>query len=111
MGSTSADVNKGFGKPLQGQTSIELNHDGQHGRKKQTTGLEGTGASTSQDPGERQLPDQRGLEREEAVVSGTRGDKASRAAEEMNPESAETVSKEWKYEPSTKRDKGQQRRH
>ncbi|KAJ6078300.1 hypothetical protein N7467_008053 [Penicillium canescens] len=110
MGSTSADVHQGLGKPLQGQTNVELNHDGQHGRKKQTAGLEGVGAS-ARDPGiERRFPDQRGLEREEAGVSGTRGDKASRAAEEMVPESAETLSREWKYEPSTKRDKGQQRR-
>ncbi|KAJ5998127.1 hypothetical protein N7499_005494 [Penicillium canescens] len=111
MGSTSADVDQGLGKPLQGQTSVELRHDGQHGRKKQTAGLEGVGASAQDRDIERRFPDQRGLEREEADVSGTRGDKASRAAEEMVPESAETLSREWKYEPGTKRDKGQQRKH
>ncbi|KAJ5746872.1 uncharacterized protein N7511_008568 [Penicillium nucicola] len=112
MGSTSADVHQGFGKPLQGQTNVELKHDGQHGRKKQAAGLEGMGAS-NQDRGiERQFPDQRGLEREEAGVSGTRGNKIARAtAEEIEPESAETLSKEWKYESSTKRDKGQQSKH
>jgi hypothetical protein len=112
MGSTSADVHQGLGKPLQGQTNVELNHDGQHGRKKQSAGLEGMGASTQDRGIERQFPEQRGLEREEAGVSGTRGNKSARApAEEMQPESAETLDKEWKYESSTKRDKGQQNKH
>lgn len=40
LGATSADVDQGFGKPLQGQTNTELRHDGHHGRKKQSAGLE-----------------------------------------------------------------------
>ncbi|KAJ5161015.1 hypothetical protein N7492_006407 [Penicillium capsulatum] len=103
MGATSKDVNTGLGKPLQGQTGIELAHDGAHGRKKQPSGLEGVGASRENRGIERQFADQRGLEREEAHGSGTRGNKADRAAENMNPEPAETLDAEWKYEPSTKR--------
>ncbi|KAJ6111253.1 hypothetical protein N7486_003488 [Penicillium sp. IBT 16267x] len=103
MGATSQDVHTGMGKPLQGQTNIEVNHDGAHGRKKQTAGLEGVGA-TAPNHIERQFPDQRGIERDEAQP-GTRGDKADRAAENMMPEGAETLDAEWKYEPSTKRNK------
>lgn len=103
-GATSADVNTGFGKPLQGQTGVELAHDGAHGRKKQSAGLEGVGASTVDRSVERQFPSQRGLEKEEASTSGSRGNKADRAAENMDPEPAETMDKEWKYEPKTNRD-------
>lgn len=103
-GATSQDVYTGLGKPLQGQTGVELAHDGAHGRKKQSAGLEGVGASMQDRGLERQFPNQRGLEKEEASVSGTRGD-TGRAAEELNPEPAETLDKEWKYEPTTKRDK------
>jgi hypothetical protein len=112
VGSTSADVNQGLGKPLQGQTNTELRHDGQHGRTKQSSGLEGVGASAQNRGIERQFPEQRGLEKEEAVSSGTRGNKASRAgAEELDPESAETLDQEWGYDSRTKRDKGQQNKH
>lgn len=112
VGSSSADVDQGLGKPLQGQTNTEVRHDGQHGRKKQSAGLEGVGASVQDRGIERQFPDQRGLEREEAVSSGTRGNKAARAAaEEVEPESAETLEQEWSYDPRTKRDKGQQNKH
>jgi len=44
-GATSADVHTGLGHPGQGQTSNELRHDGQHGRKKDTPGTEGAGAT------------------------------------------------------------------
>lgn len=112
VGSTSADVDQGFGKPLQGQTNTEVRHDGQHGRKKQSSGLEGVGASVQDRGIERQFPDQRGLEKEEAVSSGTRGNKAARAAaEELEPESAEKLDNEWDYDSRTKRDKGQQNKH
>ncbi|KAJ5819024.1 hypothetical protein N7474_004615 [Penicillium riverlandense] len=87
MGSTSADVNRGMGKPMQGQTNTEIQHEGAHGRKKQPSGLEGVGA-TNEDRGiERQLPDQRGLEKEQNM-SGLRGNKAERAAEDMEPNTA-----------------------
>lgn len=45
MGATSADVNKGLGKPMTGQTSTEQRHGGEHHRKRQGAGLEGVGAN------------------------------------------------------------------
>ncbi|KAJ5167532.1 uncharacterized protein N7482_006313 [Penicillium canariense] len=104
MGATSADVHTGMGKPLQGQTNVELAHDGAHGRKKQPAGLEGVGASREDHGMERKLPDQRGYEKEQ-TQSGRRGNKGERAAEDMEPEPAETLDKEWNYEPTTKRNK------
>ncbi|CRG91898.1 hypothetical protein PISL3812_08952 [Talaromyces islandicus] len=47
-GATSADVNKGWGKPMNGQTSNELRHDGEHHRKHHGSGFEGVGATGSQ---------------------------------------------------------------
>lgn len=44
-GATSRDVHQGLGHPGQGQTSTEIRHDGQHGRKRDGAGLEGVGAS------------------------------------------------------------------
>ncbi|MCJ1469109.1 hypothetical protein MMC07_007742 [Pseudocyphellaria aurata] len=47
-GATSADVHTGLGKPLQGQTSTEVRHEGQHHRENpggHGAGLVGTGAS------------------------------------------------------------------
>ncbi|CAG8247774.1 unnamed protein product [Penicillium nalgiovense] len=64
MGATSGDVNRGLGRPMQGQTNIELNHDGQHGRKKDETRLEGIGAVVQDRYIKRRHGDQRGLERE-----------------------------------------------
>ncbi len=43
-GATSADVNKGLGKPMQGETSREERHDGQQKRKRQGHGVMGVGA-------------------------------------------------------------------
>lgn len=100
-GSTSADLHTGLGKPMGGQTSAELAHDGAHGRKKQSSGLEGVGSSMDDRSIERQLPNQRGMEREQDF-SGQRGNKADRSAANMRPEPAETLDAEWKYEPSTK---------
>ncbi|PWY95280.1 hypothetical protein BO94DRAFT_484006, partial [Aspergillus sclerotioniger CBS 115572] len=101
MGATSQDVHTGLGHPGSGQTSNELRHDGQHGRKGQSAGLQQVGAQESE-KFERQIPSQRGLERDEARP-GQRGDKGALAAEDRNPEPAETAAAEWKYEPSTKR--------
>ncbi|KAJ5256581.1 hypothetical protein N7478_012685 [Penicillium angulare] len=103
-GATSQDVYAGFGKPLQGQSGVELAHDGAHGRKKQSAGLEGLGGSIQNRGVERTFPNQRGIEKEE-TASGTRGNKADRAAEDMEPEGAQTLDAEWKYEPSTNRNK------
>ncbi|EZF22191.1 hypothetical protein H112_04848 [Trichophyton rubrum D6] len=47
MGATSADVNKGMGKPLQGETRTEMRHGGEHHRKNPGSGLEGVGANTA----------------------------------------------------------------
>lgn len=102
-GATSSDVHTGWGKPLQGQTGVEQRHDGEHGRKKNASGLENVGSHREDRTGERKFAEQRGLEKEEATTSGTRGDKADRAAEHMRPEPAETLDAEWKYEPTTKR--------
>lgn len=44
-GATSADVNKGLGRLINGQTSSELHHDGQHTRSRQKLGLAKVGAS------------------------------------------------------------------
>lgn len=103
MGATSADVNTGFGKPLQGQTGIELAHDGQHGRKKQPAGLAGVGAFREDKGIERTFPSQRALEKEEGALAGSRGNKADRSVQDVPGETAETLDKEWKYEPKTKR--------
>jgi hypothetical protein len=101
MGSTSQDVHTGLGHPGSGQTSSELRHDGQSHRKHGGGGLEGVGASRL--PAyERDLPDQRGLEREQAR-GGQHGNKGTLGAEDIQPESAETLASEWKYEPGTKR--------
>ena len=35
QGATSADVHQGYGKPIQGQSSVEVRHDGSHGRSHQ----------------------------------------------------------------------------
>lgn len=86
MGTTSGNVDAGFGKPLQGQTSTEIHHDGQHGRNNPGSGLEGVGASEPH-RFERDMPTQRGYERDEAQ-SGRRGDKGALAAEDMDPEPA-----------------------
>ena len=81
-----------------------MRHNGAHGRKKESAGLEGVGAFRPDRGIERKLPDQRGIEKEDAQ-SGRHGNKPDRAAEDMNPEPAETLDAEWNYEPSTKRDK------
>jgi hypothetical protein len=40
-GATSADVNQGVGRPMQGESSKEMHHDGQPKRKKEREGLTG----------------------------------------------------------------------
>lgn len=85
-GATSQDVHRGLGHPGSGQTSTEVRHDGEHHRKRQSHGLETVGAHR-EDKFERVLPDQRGLEKEQNV-SGQRGNKGERAAEDMEPASA-----------------------
>ena len=48
QGSTSAEVHQGYGHPGAGQTSAELHHDGQSGRKKQQAGLAKVGAASAE---------------------------------------------------------------
>lgn len=102
MGPTSQQVHQGYGQPLSGQTSTEIRHGGQHGRKHESSGLEGVG-SYRQDQFERTMPEQRGLEREHAR-GGQHGDKGTSAAEDIPPQPAERLAQEWQYEPTTKRD-------
>ncbi|KGO74595.1 hypothetical protein PITC_002400 [Penicillium italicum] len=64
LGATSGDVNRGFGTPMQGQTHNEARHNGAHGRKKQTAGLEGVGSSMQERGSGGQFAGQRALERE-----------------------------------------------
>ncbi len=97
-GATSKDVHTGLGKPMQGETSAELRHDGQHGRKKEKLGLAGTGASEvgqggkQVDPHEPEFANQRGLDKEEAR-SGR--DKAGAPlASDRVPQSATDVARE-----------------
>ena len=47
-GATSLDVDQGLGKPLQGETSVEERHEGQHGRKHEKLGTERLGTSTTE---------------------------------------------------------------
>ncbi|EKG12645.1 hypothetical protein MPH_10234 [Macrophomina phaseolina MS6] len=105
-GTTSADVHTGLGHPGEGQTSVEQRHDGQHGRKKQGTGLVGVGANTigvngrdevnPHDPG---FASQRALDKD--VQTGTRGTVGGPAAEERLPESADRVAAEAPKDRST----------
>ncbi|KAM5469795.1 hypothetical protein MauCBS54593_004349 [Microsporum audouinii] len=44
-GASSADVDRGMGKPMQGETRTELKHEGEHHRKNRGSGLEGVGAN------------------------------------------------------------------
>ena len=88
-GATSADVYTGLGKPLQGQTSVEQRHEGQHHRKNpggHGAGLVGVGANTvqagNQNADERVQESQRALEREEGTEAGKRGDKTEVGAED-----------------------------
>lgn len=106
-GATSADVNRGYGKPMQGQTSNEMRHEGNHHRKHHGSGYEGHGATghpkhsegsigNSQKVDPRYTADQRALDRDEAPpgVTGQRGDKGTLGAEDIPPQPAETVARE-----------------
>ncbi|KAH9836013.1 hypothetical protein Tdes44962_MAKER01932 [Teratosphaeria destructans] len=91
-GATSGSVNTGLGKPIQGQTSSELHHDGQHHRKNPGTSLDGrkSGATgKTVDPHDPQFANQRALDKDEAVIG--RGNVGGPAAEEREPVSAEQV--------------------
>jgi len=94
VGSSSADVHTGLGKPIQGQTSQELRHDGGE-RSTGKGGAEGVGGSAGQstiDPHAPEMAGQRALDKDEATIG--RGGAAD-AQDRLN-ESAETVAKENK---------------
>ncbi|KAI9746791.1 MAG: hypothetical protein M1835_002414 [Candelina submexicana] len=89
---TSGSVHAGLGKPAEGQSSKELHHDGQSGRKKQSSGLHGVGASgaaatAGQEDG-RDLARQRALDKDDAVIGSSKGEVG---AEEQPPVSAEEL--------------------
>ncbi|KAH7128445.1 hypothetical protein B0J11DRAFT_271233 [Dendryphion nanum] len=95
-GATSADVHTGLGHPGQGQTSSELQHDGQHHRKKQGLGLAGLSnevgdGPTQLDPRAPDFANQRNLG---DVPSGQRGNVGGSSAQEREPETAETLARE-----------------
>ncbi|KAM0713573.1 hypothetical protein Q7P37_010535 [Cladosporium fusiforme] len=97
-GFTSGDVHAGLGKPIQGQTSNEIHHDGQAGRKNPGMGgAEGVGGSASQttiDPHAPEFAGQRALNNDNATIG--RGNVGGPAAEDRLPESANTVAQENK---------------
>ena len=76
-GATSADVNTGLGKPIQGQSSAEQHHDGQAHRKRQRHGLAGLTETENNDAKEN-------LEgvgvKEDRVVEGGTGRKGVKEA-------------------------------
>lgn len=84
-GATSGDVYAGLGKPVQGQSSAELEHNGYPHRKRPETGLVGVASgvyATDHRVDDGELPGQRALEKEEGVQAGKRGGKVGRAAED-----------------------------
>jgi F-box/leucine-rich repeat protein 7 len=80
-GATSADVNKGMGKPAVGQSSAEMRHEGHSHRKKEHAGIEGSGAGTSKS----------GMKRAEKIGEPARKTEGSANAEDRVPESAERM--------------------
>ncbi|KAE8355973.1 hypothetical protein BDV28DRAFT_145619 [Aspergillus coremiiformis] len=101
-----------------GSQAQNPNVERSHGKEsvKTTAAQTLTGATSQDNPGgglesvrasqkpsfERQIPGQRGIERDEAR-GGLRGDKGALAAEDRQPESAATLDAKWKYEPQTQR--------
>lgn len=78
-GATSGDVYTGLGKPVQGQSSAELEHNGYPHRKRPETGLVGVAGgvhATNHPVDEGVQPEQRALEKEEGEYAGKRGEKA-----------------------------------
>lgn len=91
-GATSQDVYQGYGKPMQGQESVELRHDGGHTSKHVGSGLAGVGAPNAGHDTVRA----QGADLPEGVTKGSRGKGTGDypSAEERLPESAETVGSE-----------------
>ena len=86
-------MHTGLGHPGSGQSSSELRHDGQSGRKNPGQSLEGVGATVSQSGINAHDPvhaDQRALDKDEAVV----GRSDVRGAHEKEPQGAQSVASE-----------------
>lgn len=96
-GSTSGDVNTGLGKPMQGQTSAELRHDGQSHRKAVGGGgVEGLNTAPGHknvDPHAPEFAGQRALD-SDVAQPGQRGTVGGAPAEERVPETATGVAAE-----------------
>ena len=103
-GATSGDVHTGLGHPGSGQSSAEIRHDGQKGRKNPGQSLQGVGASTQEfktvDASDPKFKDHRGIDNEDRVLG--RGEILS--AEEREAESAESVAHE--HGSKERRDRG-----
>lgn len=101
-GATSGSVNTGLGKPMQGQTSTEIRHDGQHHRKADGgggfDGLASGAQGKTVDPHDPAFAGQRALDKDEATIG--RGGVPS--AEERLPEGSETVAQENKIGRDTR---------
>ena len=92
-------MNAGLGKPMQGQTSNELRHEGQQqGGNKEGKGLVGVGASGAPsglkqvDPHDPDMAGQRALGKEDAKIGGS----GQPSAGERLPVGAEEVASERK---------------
>jgi len=87
-----------MGKPIQGQSSAELHHDGQAHRKNPGSGgVEGVGGQATGKTVDPHLPEnqgQRALDNEDAQKRGPRGEVGGAAAQDRIPETAETVASE-----------------
>ncbi|EEP76908.1 conserved hypothetical protein [Uncinocarpus reesii 1704] len=86
-GATSADVNRGLGRPMQGESSVEHRHGDQKHGKHHGSGLEGVGANEV-----RVEDDLKRLEREDNVPKGSKAAERGVPAEERPPETASSVS-------------------
>ena len=96
IGSTSGDVHTGLGHPGAGQSSAEMRHDGEKGRKNPGQGLQGVGAATQEfktvDASDPKFKQHRVLDSDEAEPG--RGTIGGPAAEEREPVSADQVASE-----------------
>ncbi|KAF2277220.1 uncharacterized protein EI97DRAFT_432818 [Westerdykella ornata] len=88
-GADSADVNRGLGAPVQGQSSAELRHDGQAHRHQHHKGILGHGSSMNQgniNPQHPSFAGQRALE--EDYPTGRSTGAGGAPAEDRFPEQA-----------------------
>ncbi|EAS33526.3 uncharacterized protein CIMG_04550 [Coccidioides immitis RS] len=91
-GASSADVNKGLGHAMEGESSVEYRHGGEKHRKHEGSGFEGVGANPP-----RVGDDLRRLEREDTTAKGGKAGGKGIPAEERQPETASNVSAEYHH--------------